>query len=302
MLVKVYFPDGHLEKPIWDALSSAGYKLNKSERGYLIDVDHPMLVFKQVRPQIMPLYVELGKGDAAITGEDILENWKLKMELENVVVLDYLPLRPTKLVVAISEEVYPSVTSIEDFKAVVGDKKIFIASEFPEIAKEYAKNKGLNAVVFDPIGKTEASLLPPIPEADLIIEVTEFGTTLKENKCRIIEVLRDRVESVLIANKESLKEKEKKEVLENLLRDIKEVIESRNLVSLYFNVPERKNLERIIQYLTSEGFDPTISPLARGAAAVHIIVDKAKVKFLKPVLRNMGARRIGTSPVITFGE
>lgn len=98
MLVKVYFPDGHLEKPIWDALQTAGYRLGKSERGYLIDVDHPKLIFKQVRPQIMPLYIELGKGDAGITGQDILENWKLKMELENVVVVDYLPLRPTKLV------------------------------------------------------------------------------------------------------------------------------------------------------------------------------------------------------------
>ncbi|TDA30522.1 MAG: ATP phosphoribosyltransferase [Archaeoglobi archaeon] len=302
MLVKVYFPDGHLEKPIWDALVTAGYKLGKSERGYLIDVDHPMLVFKQVRPQIMPLYIEIGKGDGAITGGDILENWKLKMELENVVVLDSLPLRPTKLVVAVSEEVYPEIRTIEDFKETVGDKKIFIASEFPEIAKEYAKKKGLNAVVFDPIGKTEASLLPPIPEADLIIEVTEFGTTLKENKCRIIDVLNDQVKSVFIANKESLKVREKKEVLENLLTDIKEVIESRNLVSLYFNVPERENLDRIIDYLTSEGFDPTISPLAKGAAAVHIIVDRARVKFLKPVLRTMGAKRIGTSPVITFGD
>lgn len=301
MLVKVYFPDGHLEKPIWDALIGAGYRLGKTERGYLIDVDHPKLVFKQVRPQIMPLYVELGKGDAGITGVDILENWKLKMDLRNVVVLDALPLRPTKLVAAISEEVYPNVKSIEDFKTVVGDRRVYIASEFPEIAKEYAKKHELNAVVFDPIGKTEASILPPMPEADLIIEVTEFGTTLKENRCRIIDVLQE-VHSVFIANTQSLEDGEKREILENLVTDIKEVINSRNLVSLYFNVPEERNLKRIVEYLTNQGFDPTISPLAKGAAAVHIIVDKSKVKFLKPMLRNMGAKRIGTSPVITFGD
>lgn len=301
MFVKVYFPDGHLEKPIWDALTTAGYRLGKTERGYIIDVDHPKIVFKQVRPQIMPLYVDLGKGDAGFTGADILENWKLKMELKNVVVLDALPLRPTKLVAAISEEVYPDVRSVEDLKAVVGDKKIYIASEFPEIAKKYAEKHGLNAVVFDPIGKTEASILPPMPEADLIIEVTEFGTTLKENRCRIIDVLME-VHSVFIANRQSLENEEKRAVLENLLTDIKEVINSRNLVSLYFNVPEEENLKRIVAYLTSEGFDPTISPLAKGAAAVHIIVDRSKVKFLKPMLRSMGAKRIGTSPVITFGD
>ncbi len=301
MLVKVYFPDGHLEKPIWEALQTAGYRLGKSERGYLIDVDHPKLIFKQVRPQIMPLYIELGKGDAGITGGDILENWKLKMSLNNVVVIDYLPLRPTKLVAAISEEVYPNVKSVEEFKEIVRNRTVYIASEFPEIAKKYAEKHGLNAIVFDPIGKTEASILPPLPEADLIIEVTEFGTTLKENRCRIIDILME-VHSVFIANKNSLQDREKREVLENLLTDIKEVINSRNLVSLYFNVPREQDLRKIVDYLTNEGFDPTISPLAKGAAAVHIVVDRARVKFLKPALRAMGAKRIGTSPVITFGD
>lgn len=300
--VKVYFPDGHLEKPIWDALVTAGYRLGKTERGYLIDVDHPRLVFKQVRPQIMPFYIEMRKGDGGITGEDILQNWMLKSNLKNVEVLEELPLRPTKLVVAISEEIYPNVYTIDDFKEKVGEKQVFIASEFPEIAKAYAEKHGLNAVVFDPIGKTEASLLPPMPEADLIIEITEFGTTLKENMCRIIDVVMDKVHSVFIVNKESLKDKEKKQIMENLVTDLKEVIESRNLVSFYFNVPDENDLRRIVDYLTEKGFDPTISPLAKGGAAVHIIVDKSRVKFLKPIVRSMGARRIATSPVITFGD
>ncbi len=300
--VKIYFPDGHLEKPIWDALTTAGYKLNKSERGYMIDVDHPGIIFKQVRPQIMPFYVEMGKGDGGITGEDILENSKLKYDLKNVEVLDRLPLRPTKLVVAVSEQVYPEVKSIEDFKELVGDRKVFIASEFPEIASKYAEKVGLNAIVFDPIGKTEASLLPPMPEADLIIEVTEFGTTLKENMCRIIDTIMDRVYSVFIASRESLKDRKKKEMMENLITDLREVIESRNLVSLLFNVPEEEDLRKIIEFLTSQGFDPTVSPLAKGGAAIHIILEKTDVKFLKPIIRSMGGKRIATAPVITFGD
>lgn len=300
--VKVYFPDGHLEKPIWDALTTAGYRLSKSERGYLIDVDHPNLIFKQVRPQIMPFYIEMGKGEGGITGEDILENWMLKSDLQNVEVLEELPLRPTKLVAAISEEIYPNVKTIEDFKSEVGDRKVFIASEFPEIARRYAEKHGINAIVFDPIGKTEASLLPPMPEADLIIEVTEFGTTLKENMCRIIDTVMEKVHSVFIVNKDSIKDEEKRRIMENLVTDLREVIESRNLVSLYFNVPDDDDLKRILDYLTDRGFDPTISPLAKGGAAVHIIIDRSEVKFLKPIMREMGAKRIATSPVITFGD
>ncbi len=302
MKVKIYFPDGHLEKPIWDSLITAGYRLNKSERGYLISVDHPNIIFKQVRPQIMPFYVEMGKGDGGFTGEDILENWRLKMELKNVEILERLPLRPTKLVVAVSEEIYPDVKTIEDFKSVVGDRQVFIASEFPEIAKKYAKEHGLNAVVFDPIGKTEASLLPPMPEADLIIEITEFGTTLRENMCRIIDIVKDPVYSVFIANKKSIEDKDKRELMENIIIDLKEVIESKNLVSLFFNVPSDEDLKRMIDYLTAEGFDPTVSPLAKGGAAIHIVLEKSKVKFLKPVIRSMGAKRIATAPIITFGD
>jgi len=300
--VKIYFPDGHLEKPVWNALVEAGYKLAKSERGYLIDVDHPNIIFKQVRPQIMPFYVSMGKGDGGFTGEDILENAKLRHDLSNVVVVERLPFRPTKLVVAISEKMYPNVKTIEEFKEVVGNKPVLFASEFPELAKEYAKRVGLNAIVFDPIGKTEASLLPPEPEADLILEITESGTTLRENGCRIIDVVKDPVYSVFIANKESFGNPEKRKIMENLVTDVREVLESKNLVSLFFNVPNEENIQPIIDFLTSEGFDPTVSKLAKGGVAIHIILDRAKVKFLKPKLRELGAKRIATAPVITFGD
>jgi len=301
-MLKIYFPDGHLEKPVWDALCEAGYKLKKSERGYLIGVDHPDVVFKQVRPQIMPFYVMKGKGDGGFTGEDIFENSRLKYGLENVVLVERLPLRPTKLVVAVSEEVYPEVKTIDDFKEVVGDREVLFASEFPELAREYAKKVGLNAIVFDPIGKTEASLLPPLPEADLILEITEFGTTLKANGCRIIDVVMEEVHSVFIANSKSYKDEKKRKLMENLITDLKEVLSSRNLVSLYFNVPNENDIPKLLEFLTAEGFDPTVSKLAKGGVAMHIVLDKTKVKFLKPILRELGAKRIATSPVITFGD
>ena len=103
-------------------------------------------------------------------------------------------------------------------------------------------------------------------------------------------------------NRDSIKDKEKRRIMENLVTDLREVIESRNLVSLYFNVPDDDDLKRILDYLTDRGFDPTISPLAKGGAAVHIIIDRSEVKFLKPIMREMGAKRIATSPVITFGD
>ncbi len=302
--VKIYFPDGHLEERVWNALIEAGYRLEKTERGYLIGVDHPDIIFKQVRPQIMPFYVMRGKGDGGFTGEDIFENSKFKFsDMETkVAALARLKFRPTKLVVAVSEEMYPDVHSIEDFISIVGDKEVMFASEFPELAKQYARDKGLNAIVYDPIGKTEAALISPNPEADIILEVTESGTTLRENGARIIDVLNREVQSIFIASRESLKNERKRRVMENLVTDVKEVLESQNFVSLVFNVPEEEDVQRIKDYLTKMGFDPTISTLSKGGVAMHIILDRSQVKFLKPTLRKLGAKRLATSPIITFGD
>ena len=302
--IKIYFPDGHLEQSVWNALTEAGYRLQKSERGYLIRVDHPDIIFKQVRPQIMPFYVMRGKGDGGFTGEDIFENAKLAYKdlEEKVIPLERLKFRPTKLVVAVSEEIYPNVRSIEDFIAEVGDREVMFASEFPEIARKYAERVGLNAVVFDPIGKTEASLISPKPEADIILEVTESGTTLKENGARIIDVINREVHSLFIANRESMKDRRKRQIMENLITDIKEVLTSRDYVSLVFNVPNEEDIQPILKFLTEKGFDPTVSQLSQGGVAMHVILDRSQVKFLKPNLRDLGARRIATSPIITFGE
>lgn len=297
---KIYFPDGHLEKPVWDALIKAGYNLIKSKRGYMIRVDHPDIVFKQVRPQIMPFYIMMEKGDGGFTGEDILENSRLRYGLKNVIVVDKLPFRPTKLVAAVSKEVYPDVETIDDFVEAVKGKQIMLASEYPEIAQKYAEEKGLNAVVFDPIGKTEASLLPPQPEADLIIEVTEFGTTLRENECLIIDTLMDSIHSVFIANSNSYERK--KSIIDNLITDLKEVLNSQNLVSLVFNVPEQEKIKPMLDFLAREGFNPTVSNLAGGGVAIHIILNRDRVKFLKPKIRELGAKRIGTQSIITFGD
>ncbi len=297
---KIYFPDGHLEKPIWDALIKAGYNLRKSSRGYMIGVDHPDLTFKQVRPQIMPFYVNMNKGDGGFTGGDILENSKLRYDLKNVVVVDELPFRPTRLVAAVSKEQYPDVKTIENLRDQVEDKQIMLASEFPELAERYAKTNGLNAVVFDPIGKTEASLLPPHPEADLIIEVTEFGTTLKENECRVIDNVMDGIKSVFIANANSYEKK--KPIIENLMTDLREVLNSQDLVSMVLNVPQKDKIDPVLNFLGQEGFNPTVSQLAGGGVAVHIILNREKVKFLKPKLRELGARRVASSPIITFGD
>ncbi len=302
--VKIYFPDGHLEESVWNALIESGYRLQKSERGYLIGVDHPDIVFKQVRPQIMPFYVMRGKGDGGFTGEDIFENARLayrEMD-EEVAIIERLKFRPTKLVVAVSEELYPDVMSIEDFVAEVGKREVMFASEFPEIARKYAEKAGLNAIVFDPIGKTEASLISPEPEADIILEVTESGTTLRENGARIIDVIKREVYSVFIASRESMKDERKRQIMENLITDIKEVLNSRDYVSLVFNVPEEQNISGILKFLTERGFDPTVSQLSQGGVAMHVILDRSQVKFLKPNLRSLGARRIATSPVITFGD
>jgi ATP phosphoribosyltransferase len=69
-----------------------------------------------------------------------------------------------------------------------------------------------------------------------------------------------------------------------------------------FNVPDEMDIPNIIDFLTREGFDPTVSKLAKGGVAIHIILDKARVKFLKPKIRELGGKRIAIAPLIAFGD
>ncbi|MEA1925044.1 MAG: hypothetical protein U9M95_04165, partial [Candidatus Altiarchaeota archaeon] len=116
-MIKFYIPDGHLEERTLQLFRRAGFEISMNERGYNPDIDDPEIVLKRIRPQDFPFVISLGKGDLAVTGSDILEDFRLGnpgrgKEIKKIMDLGF---GATRLVTAVSEEMLPDVESIEDF-------------------------------------------------------------------------------------------------------------------------------------------------------------------------------------------
>ena len=75
-------------------------------------------------------------------------------------------------------------TASKKHKFKNSDKKITIASEYPELAKRWIEENQLDAEVLQTFGATE--VFPP-EDADCIIDNTATGSTLRANGLQIID-------------------------------------------------------------------------------------------------------------------
>lgn len=295
-MIKFYIPDGHLETKALELFERAGFEVKVSERDYIPKIDDPEIVLKRLRPQDFPFVLSIGKGDLAVTGSDILQEFKLKYPKRAERIQELLDLKfgKTQLCVAVSEDIMPEVNNIEEFKKFTKDKEVVVATEYPNIAEDYLKKKGIKAIIQKPAGKTEAWLTPPIPEADIIIETTETGRTLKENRCRIIDNILEAT-ARLICNKESLKEKEKKRKIDEIVMLFEGALEGKGKVNVYMNVVDPKNLDPVLNVIKDYVEKPTITDLKDGGYDVFIVIDERSLKYILPELRRKGASSIAIS-------
>jgi len=301
-MIKFYLPDGHLEAKTLELLKKAGFDIKISERSYKPLIDDKDIMLKRLRPQDFPFLIALGKGDIGICGFDILTEFRFtyKNLADNVVELIDLKLGATKLVAAVSEEVLPDVRTIEDFAGYAkerskNNKDVVVVSEYPAIVEDYLKRHNIKAIIRRPAGKTEAWLIPPDNEADMIIDTTETGTTLKANKCRIIDVVLEST-ARLIANKDSMNSEKKEKIME-IVDLIKGAMNAENKVNVYMNVLNPKNLENVLDVIKKYSPTPTISQLNNGGYDIFIVINANDLKYILPKLKRAGASEIAVSDV-----
>jgi ATP phosphoribosyltransferase len=235
---------------------------------------------KILRPQEIPKYVEEGYFDLGISGWD----WVQESGADVEVIAD-LPYSKTgegvvRLVVAVPED--SSIDSPKDIKP--GSR---ITTEFPNLTKKYFEELGIPVKIYYSYGASEAK----VPELmDVVIDLTETGTTLRKNRLKIIGTILES-STKLLANKESWANPEKRKAIEEIRTLLLGVIEARGKVLLSMNVPEDK-LEDVISMLPAMK-TPTISKLWNsGYYALETVVPKKDVNILIPSLKNAGAEDI----------
>ncbi|MFO0660828.1 MAG: ATP phosphoribosyltransferase [Polyangiaceae bacterium] len=138
-----------------------------------------------LKPDDVPTYVDYGAADLGICGRDVL--LERRYDLYEPVDLN---IGRCKLVVAapIGAGPLPAVPRV--------------ATKFARVAAEYFLARGTQVEIISVGGSVE--LAPLVGLADLIVDLVETGTTLKENHLEVREVIRE-VSSVLVANRASYK-------------------------------------------------------------------------------------------------
>ncbi|MBQ7155681.1 MAG: ATP phosphoribosyltransferase [Synergistaceae bacterium] len=188
-MLNIALPKGRLGEKVYALFERAGYPfagmLDNTRKLVFVNEELDMRCF-WVKPFDVPVYVERGTADIGAAGKDIL------ME-RNPDVYELLDLEAGKCRMA--------AASREDF---IDDetRTLRVATEFPNIARKYYASLGREIDVITLRGSLE--LAPVLGLSDVIVDIVETGTTLRENNLKVITYFAD-LSARLIANKSAYK-------------------------------------------------------------------------------------------------
>ena len=194
-MINVALPKGRLGERVYKLFEKAGCKIsgmeNSKDRRLVFEDKNFGVRFFWVKPFDVPVYVERGVADIGAAGKDIL----LERSADIYELLD-LKTGYCKM----------SVAAKNDFKDSP-EKILRVATEFPNIAQKYYAEIGREIDIITLRGSVE--LAPILGLSDVIVDIVETGTTLRENNLSVINVITD-LSARLIANKSSYKFKREK--------------------------------------------------------------------------------------------
>lgn len=283
-LLMLGLPKGSLEESTINLFAKAGFKITKSSRSYRPSFDDAELDGRFVRAQEVSRYVEHGYFDCGLTGQD----WVKENNSDVVEVCDLVysraSTRRSKWIVAV-----PEASPIQSVKDLEGKR---IATEVVNITNQFLKDNGVTADVEFSWGATEVK----VPDlVDAIVDLTETGNSLRANKLRIVDTLLY-TNTVLIANKASWENPEKRKKIENIALLLQAALEANSKVGLKLNI-ERAKLDTILDELPALR-NPTVNKLADEEwVAVDTILDETVVREIIPALKAHGAEGIVEYPL-----
>lgn len=171
----------------------------------------------------MPLQVACGHFDVAITGQDWLREHLSCFPGSPVKELVDLGFGKVRVVAALSEDIPVSSTEeLRDFVACGGLRPLRVASEYTNLADKYLRDNHIGAYKIVPTWGASEAFLPD--DADLLVDNTQTGKTLVDNRLKIIEVIL-RSSACLIANVHSLETPSKRQKIDELAAMLAEAVQ-----------------------------------------------------------------------------
>lgn len=307
--VKFAIPKGSIEEATFNLLEQAWQHVSGRGRTYRVKLGDPDIDVKILRPQEIPTYVQEGFYDVGITGRD----WILEAKADVEVLLDLEIGRVKQVIAAHASLPFNNLSDmIDDFAK--NNKTLRISSEYLTTTsahikanaayKKYYDNadpmiitpwmrlgENKKVEIFLSFGATEAK---PPEDVDAIFDITETGTTLAQNKLKIIDTVAEST-AVLMANRKSLKDPAKREKIADMMALLRGVVEGRKKLHIFVNV-RKENLERLLKELPALK-RPTVSPLSEeGWYGVNTVIDKNEFILIVPKLRKLAQGLVVLEP------
>jgi ATP phosphoribosyltransferase len=285
-MLTLALPKGSLEEPTLRLFREADLEVKRTERDYNPAIDDPRIgKVKILRPQEIPTYVAMGSFDLGISGLDWVR--ETGADVEEVARLSYSKGGEGNVRIVIA--VHRDEPVNEASRIRPGSR---VTTEYPEITRRYFEELGIPVKLFPSYGASEAK----VPDLmDVVVDLTETGTTLRRNGLKIIGEIMEST-TVVIANRASYADPVKRREIEEIRTLLLGVLEGRRQVLITMNVPAR-SLEGVIAMLPAMK-KPTVSRLhGIDFYSLQAVVPKAGVNQLIPRLKEAGAEDILEIPI-----
>ena len=204
-MLNVALPKGRLGEKVYDMFEKAGFEcpsIKEESRKLIFENEEAGVRYFWVKPSDVAIYVERGAADIGVAGKDILLEYS-----PDVYELFDLDIGKCRMAVA----------APRDFRDNP-QKTLKVATKFSNIAQSYYSSKGRDIDIIHLNGSIE--IAPILGLSDVIVDIVETGTTLKENNLEVFETIVP-ISARLIANKSSFMFKS--EQIEKIVKSMKDM-------------------------------------------------------------------------------
>ncbi len=201
-MLNVALPKGRLGEKVYDMFEKAGFEcpsIKENNRKLIFENPEKGVRYFWVKPSDVAIYVERGAADIGVAGKDILLEYE-----PDVYELLNLNIGKCRMAVAAKKDFYDNT-----------QKTLRVATKFANITKNFYGEKGRDIDIIHLNGSIE--IAPILDLSDVIVDIVETGTTLKENNLEVIETIVP-ISARLISNKASFKFKNDK--IEEILKSM----------------------------------------------------------------------------------
>ena len=207
-MLNVALPKGRIGEKVYAMFEAAGFEcpsIKENNRKLIFENEEKQVRYFWVKPSDVAIYVERGAADIGVAGKDIL----LEYNPDIYELLD-LNLGKCRMAVAAPDDFYDD-----------GNKRLKVATKFTNIAADYYASIGREIDIIKLNGSIE--IAPILKLSDVIVDIVETGTTLKENNLSVKSTIVP-ISARLIANKSSFKFKGTQ--IEKIVQSIREQVKA----------------------------------------------------------------------------